>query len=292
MTRSLVSLDANFQALDGGAMFGHVPRALWSAWIQPDARHRVRLATRALLVREAGRNVLFEAGIGGFFDPALRDRFGVEGEGNELLTSLAREGLGPEDIDVVVLSHLHFDHAGGLLADWRPDRRPALAFPRARFIVHRDAFARALHPQTRDRASFVPELQALLLDSGRLDLVGAADAPDRLGAGFRFHISEGHTPGLLLTELHTPRGPLLFVSDLAPGRAWLRPTVGMGYDRCAERLVEEKTALLGDLAARGGSLFLVHDPAFAVVRLTASERGGFAWADGVARLRLVTGDTG
>jgi glyoxylase-like metal-dependent hydrolase (beta-lactamase superfamily II) len=153
----------NSQRLDGGAMFGNVPRALWSRWITPDERHRIPLACRAMLVREdSGRVVLCEAGIGAFFEPKLRDRYGVVEDEHVLLRSLDAFGLAPRDVDVVVLSHLHFDHAGGLLSRWAPDAEPSLVFERARYLVSEPAWRRAIAPHTRDRASFIPALQPLL----------------------------------------------------------------------------------------------------------------------------------
>ncbi|MFI4959121.1 MAG: MBL fold metallo-hydrolase, partial [Lysobacterales bacterium] len=168
----LFSILGNSQQLDGGAMFGNAPKALWSRWIEPDAENRIPLACRCLLVKDLdGRNVLFEAGIGAFFEPALRERYGVVESQHVLLDSLAEVGLGDADIDVVVLSHLHFDHAGGLLAAWEKDQPPRLLFPRARFVTGAEHWRRALKPHPRDRASFIPELPQLLVDSGRLELV-------------------------------------------------------------------------------------------------------------------------
>lgn len=104
----LISLKGNSQKLDGGAMFGHVPKALWSQWITPDDKNRISLACRALLIREPHKNVLLEAGVGAFFEPALRERYGVEEPHHVLLDSLQQAGLSHTDIDIVVLSHLHF----------------------------------------------------------------------------------------------------------------------------------------------------------------------------------------
>jgi glyoxylase-like metal-dependent hydrolase (beta-lactamase superfamily II) len=272
--RTLTSLLGNSQRLDGGAMFGNAPRALWARWIAPDERNRIPLACRALLVRESGRNLLFEAGIGAFFAPALRDRYGVVEEEHVLLGSLARVGLEPADIDLIVLSHLHFDHAGGLLTAWREGAAPELSFPRARFLVSRTAWERARAPHPRDRASFIPALNELLAQSGRLEL---ADGPhsDLLGDDYRLHYSEGHTPGLLLTEIAMPAGPVLFCADLIPGQAWVHLPITMGYDRYPERLIDEKEALLADLVQRGGRLFFTHDPEVALSRLARDEQGRF-----------------
>lgn len=281
MTRTITSLNGNTQRLDGGAMFGNAPRAVWERWLPPDAQHRVPLACRCLLVREPGRNILCEAGVGAFFDPKLRDRYGVEEPEHVLLDSLAAVGLTHEDIDVVVLSHLHFDHAGGLLAPFAEGEPLRLLFPRARFLVSRAAWERALAPHPRDRASFVPELNALLAASGRLEIVEGERSPT-LGEGWRFHLSHGHTPGLLLAEVEMPSGPVVFAGDLIPGAAWVHLPITMGYDRFPELLIDEKTALLNDLLTRGGRLFFTHDPQVAVGRVHRDAKGRFGVVDALA----------
>ncbi len=153
----LWSLLGNSQRLDGGAMFGNAPRAVWQKWIAPDADNGIPLACRCLLAEDLdGRTVLFETGIGAFFEPKLRARYGVLEDRHVLLDSLAAAGFSHEDIDVVVLSHLHFDHAGGLLAAWSEGDAPSLLFPNATFVVGARHWARAVEPHPRDRASFIP----------------------------------------------------------------------------------------------------------------------------------------
>ncbi|MES2561103.1 MAG: MBL fold metallo-hydrolase, partial [Pseudomonadota bacterium] len=167
----IFSVEGNTQKLDGGAMFGNCPKAVWQKWATPDEKNRITLACRALLVREAQRNVLLEAGIGAFFEPRLRERYGVQEDRHVLLDSLAKLGVAPEDVHVVVLSHLHFDHAGGLLAPWCEGAAPRLIFPNASYVVGERAWARAKKPHARDRASFIPELQDLLEATNRLEIV-------------------------------------------------------------------------------------------------------------------------
>lgn len=274
MERRISAVAGNSQRLDGGAMFGNAPRALWERWIAPDDRHRIPLACRAMLVEEPGRNILLETGIGVFFAPHLRDRYGVLEERHVLLDSLAALGLTDADIDVVVLSHLHFDHAGGCLAPWSEGAAARLLFPKATFVVSAPHWERAVAPHVRDRASFVPELNGLLAASGRLEKV-AGPTSATLGDGWRMRFSDGHTPGLMLTEVDMPGGPVVFAADLIPGTPWVHVPITMGYDRFPERLIDEKQALLSELADGGGRLFYTHDPETALSGVVRDERGRF-----------------
>ncbi|MFO0564561.1 MAG: MBL fold metallo-hydrolase [Polyangiaceae bacterium] len=275
----LFCVEGNTQRLDGGAMFGNAPRSVWQRWAPPDAENRIALACRALLVVEAsGRSILFETGIGAFFPPKLRERFGVEENEHVLLAGLEGFGVPHDRVDVVVLSHLHFDHAGGLLRAHVEGRGPELLFPRARFVVSRAALDRAKRPHLRDRASFIPELPGLLESSGRLDVV-ESEHSQLLGRGYTFHVSHGHTPGLLLTEMETPRGPLLFAGDLVPGAAWVHLPISMGYDRFPELLIEEKERLLARISERGGRLFFTHDPNVATAEPVRDAAGRFSVRD-------------
>lgn len=282
----IFSVDGNTQRLDGGAMFGNCPRDVWARWSPPDDHNRIRLACRSMLVREdSGRHVLLETGIGAFFDPKMRERFGVQEPEHILLRSLAELGLQPADIDVIVLSHLHFDHAGGLLTPWSPDHPPQLVFPNARYLVSAPAWQRALHPHPRDRASFIPVLQDMLQATGRLEQVDGPHS-DTLGPAYRFHRSDGHTPGLMLTRVEgDPAGPVTFLGDLVPGVPWVHLPITMGYDRFPELLIDEKEALLASIVAERGWAFYTHDPEVAASRVVRSPEGRFSAADPRPHLR-------
>ena len=287
----LWSIMGNSQRLDGGAMFGNAPRAMWSQWLPPDEQNRVPLACRTLLASPLnGKTVLFETGIGAFFEPKLRERFGVVEDRHVLLDSLAEAGFSHEDIDVVVLSHLHFDHAGGLLTAWEEGKPPRLLFPNATFVVSAACWERAKQPHPRDRASFIPELVPLLEASGRLELV-SGDRSKALGETVRFHFSQGHTPGLMLSEIVGPmddhgaaHGGLVFCADLIPGRAWVHVPITMGYDRYPEMLIDEKRAFLDDKLARNVHLYFTHDHGCALAQVTRDAKGKFGTTHEVAAL--------
>lgn len=271
----LSAVVGNSQRLDGGAMFGNAPKALWSRYFSPDAENRISLACRALLVEVGDRKILLETGIGVFFAKELRSRFGVVEEEHVLLASLAQLGLDPNDITDVILSHLHFDHAGGLLAPYVEGQPPSLLFSRARYVVSHGALARAEKPHVRDRASFIAELPGLLRASGRLHVLADGTTHDPTLPGLRFHYSSGHTPGLLLTEVcgPSPDRAVVFAGDLVPGTAWVHLPMTMGYDRFPELLIDEKTALLSELCQRGAYLFYTHDPKVAMSKLRRGDGG-------------------
>ena len=274
MGKLLYSILSNSQKLDGGAMFGNAPKALWSSWTPADEENRIELACRCLLVVDGNKRILFEAGIGAFFEPKYKDRYGVQGTDHVLLKNLQLLGLTDADIDVVVLSHLHFDHAGGILSAWQEDCDPYLLFPKAKFVVSKAHWERATNPHSRDKASFIPDIQTLLEKSGRLELISGKQS-GILGLDYRFHYSDGHTPGLMLTEIKSQQGPILFASDLIPGRAWVHRSITMGYDRFPEQLINEKVTILSKLARNNGRLFFTHDIETALARVTLDDRGRF-----------------
>lgn len=274
-------IEGNTQKLDGGAMFGNAPRPMWEKWSPPDELNRIELACRALLVQtDDGRNLLFEAGIGTFFEPKLRERFGVQESQHVLVESLKKVGLKPEDIHAVILSHLHFDHAGGILSAYE-DGPQRLLFTNAKYYVGERHWHRALEPHSRDKASFVPHMNELLKNSGKLVLVPDSGKSD-LAPLVTFRFSDGHTIGLMLAQINHPEGPVVFATDLIPGAAWVHVPISMGYDRFPELVIDEKRKLLEDILPQKGKLFFTHDPKVSLGKLCKQPDSGKFYVESIS----------
>jgi glyoxylase-like metal-dependent hydrolase (beta-lactamase superfamily II) len=275
---SITSIEGNRQLLDGGAMFGNAPRPVWEKWIPPDNIGRIPLACRCLLIEVNGKKILCEAGIGAFFEPKLAQRFGVQSPDRHLLLeNLRKQGHIPESIDYVILSHLHFDHAGGLLPTYQEmsQGNKDLVFPKARFIVGETAWQRALHPHFRDRASFIPELTDKLQASRRLLRIPTDPLPQDLVPYFEFIETQGHTPGHMHTLFRGERLKVFFCGDLIPGRPWVHLPITMGYDRYPEKLIDEKEEVYRRALKEDWLLFFTHDPEVAASHLFKTESGKY-----------------
>lgn len=267
------TLESGYLWLDGGSMFGSVPKPMWSKSHPADDRNRIRLAMRCLLAEGHGRRVLVDVGLGYKFSPKLADIYRVEHDTETLERSLEARGLAVSDVTDVVLTHLHFDHAGG--ATRRDGDRLSPRFPNARYHVQRGNWKNALSPNPRERASYLPE-NFLPLEEAQV--VTLHDGPRTLWPGFDLFTAEGHTRGQQLVRLHGGGETLYFVADLIPTRSHVRIPFVMGYDVCAIETMEEKRRLLAGAAAEGAWVCLEHDPEVALARPVA-EGDDFAWGE-------------
>jgi len=270
------TLETGFLWLDGGSMFGSVPKPLWSKLHPPDERNRIRLAMRCLLAEGHGRRVLVDDGAGDKFDAKLTDIYRIEHDEHTLERSLGSLGLGVNDVTDVVLTHLHFDHAGG--STRREGERLVPRFPRARYYVQRRNLENASRPNPRERASYLPENWEPLMEAGVLTLWEGEQRP---WPGFELFTADGHTRGQQLVRLSGPEAVLYFVADLIPTAAHVRIPYVMGYDVAAIETMEEKRALLERASAERAWICLEHDPEVALGRPVA-EGDDFAWAETVA----------
>lgn len=272
------SIEGNRQWLDGGAMFGNAPKAMWSKWVKSDEMNRIPLACRSLLIDTGKTKVLFELGVGLFFEPSLRERYGIEGNENLLFKNLKNLGLTENDIDYVVPSHLHFDHAGGLVPDWPATQNDQweLRFPNAKYIVGKIQFEHSCKPHKRDRASYIPLLAEKLKKSGRMILIDGQNTSEPLLKDWlTFHFADGHTPALMHGIIKGEKNTLFFASDMIPGLSWVHTAISMGYDRFAEKCLDEKEILLNKAIQNNWMLFYTHDEKYAVSKVEVNEKGKF-----------------
>lgn len=265
---TLHTIETGTFALDGGAMFGVVPRTLWERRIAPDERNRIPLHMRCLLLEGDGRVVLIDDGMGHKYDARFADLYAVDHESSNLEGSLRRVGVGPEDVTDVILTHLHFDHCGG--STYRDGGDLRLTFPNARHHVQRAHWDWAMHPNVRERASFLDENLAPLEREGVLVL---HDGPGEILPGVDVRLVNGHTEAQQIVLVRGGGETIAFAADLLPTVHHLSPAWVMGYDVRPLVTIDEKAVFLDDALAGGWHLFFEHDPEVEIASLTRTERG-------------------
>jgi len=257
----LITLSDGFFRLDGGAMFGVVPRTLWEQQSPPDDWNRITLAMRPLVVR-GERTLLIDAGCGDKLDAKARDLYSVERD-YHLQHALADAGLTANDIDLVLASHLHFDHVGGFTAR-EPDGTLVPRFPNARYLVHRGEWDDATHPHERNRASYLPENFLPLEGAGVLDLV---DDGTLVMAGVTLRRSGGHTRHHQVVMIESAGEVAVFAADMFPTTAHIPDAWIMGYDLYPMETLEFKRSFAREAIDRQYLVFFEHDPVIAAGRL-------------------------
>jgi glyoxylase-like metal-dependent hydrolase (beta-lactamase superfamily II) len=241
-------------ALDGGAMFGVVPRLLWERQFQADAQHRVRLGLNCLLIRTASDNILVDTGIGMKWDERSRSRYGIAHE-TTLLDGLARHHLAAEDITIVINTHLHFDHAGTNTIE--REGRIVPTFPRARYIAQRGEFEHACQPHERDRASYMRADFAPVFEAGQFEMV---DGDAEIAPGISVIKVSGHNRDLQCVKIESEGETAFAFADLVPTTAHLPVAWVMGYDLYPLEAVEQKKRLMPQAVSEGWLCHFYHDP--------------------------------
>lgn len=267
----IYSVKGNDFKLDGGAMFGHAPKSMWKNWFKPDRTNRISLSSRSLYVKTKDYSIICETGIGNFLEPKIAKRYGVDISEHKLIKNLKSIDVEETEIDYVILSHLHFDHAGGLISKQLPKESWGLCFPNAKYIVEREQFERADNPHHRDKASFIKGLTNCLADSGRLILVDK-EKVDGLEDVVSFYYTEGHTLGQVHSLFNGGKEKVFFAGDLSPGIAWVNLPITMGFDRAPEKLIDEKKEIFDKAVKENWLVFYTHDPVVAVSRISAEKR--------------------
>lgn len=272
----LFTVETGTFRLDGGSMFGIVPKTLWSRQLECDDRNRVLLSARALLVqsRATGRVYLIDSGIGHKSDEKFRKIYELDHSRHTLESSLKYHGFLPSDISDVVFTHMHFDHCGGAVKHG-PDGRAALTFPQAAHWVHSAQWDNVHNPNAREVSSFLPENIGPLQESGQIRLVDDGHVYE---PGFEIVVVDGHTPGQQLPLLSDGDRQLLFAADLLPTTIHLPLPWVMGFDTRPLLTLKEKKQVFGRCIRENILLYLEHDPDNELIRLHESpERPTVAW---------------
>ncbi len=269
----LHALQAGGQRLDGGAMFGVVPKPLWERRIPADARNRIALGMRCLLVEHPDGLVLIDTGVGNKEDEKFIDIYGIEadvpGHPTMLHAALQAAGFAPEDVAVVINSHLHFDHAGGnTLRTSSGEIVPT--FPNARYLVHRGEMHYATHTNERTAASYFPRNWDPLAASGQLELV---ESDRDLLTGIRMRETPGHTPHHQSIVIESRGEVAVFLADICPTAAHVPLPWIMGYDVEPLVTLETKRALWAEALAKDWLLVFEHDAEVAWGRLAQGKKG-------------------
>lgn len=254
----------NFR-LDGGAMFGPVPKNLWAKMIVPDELNRIPLATRALIVRDRSRVFLLDLGCGDKWSEKLRKIYAIE------TNSLSQSGIDPDSITDIILTHLHFDHCGGISkANQAGELIPA--YPKAQVILQRANYQNGCNPNLRERASYLKENVQILAQVKLL----LTDDSQEIYPDLWVHRCDGHTKGLQIIELRDGARSLFYLSDLAPTSHHLPLPYTMGYDMCAETAINEKTLWLEKAAKNDSIVVFEHDVTVAAATIEIDSRGHYA----------------
>lgn len=251
----IFSVDAGRFALDGGSMFGIVPRTIWGKQIAYDDENRIPLATRSLLIAGNGRIILVDTGIGDKYNEKQRSNFQVDNGIVNLQMSLKKHGVSCEDVTDVICTHLHFDHAGGnTLIDDTGKLVPT--FPNATYWIQKANWAVANSPSPKDRASYRWENFKPLVENGMVELV---DGEQECIPGIKLTVTNGHTAGQQLPRISDGSHTVFFLADLVPTVHHLKIPWVMAYDNRPLQTMKEKQAILAKAAEENWILLLQHD---------------------------------
>lgn len=267
-------IDTGLFKLDGGAMFGVVPKSLWSKYQKPDENNLCSWAMRCLLIEKGDKKILIDTGMGTKQDEKFFSHYFPHGEAS-LLSSLANKGFQVEDITDVVLTHLHFDHCGGAVSK---DETGKLfpTFPNATYWSDKEHWDWAIKPNAREKASFLKENFVPLQDAGQLEFVNEYT---QIIPELSFALAHGHTEGMLIPHIQVGNETVVYMADLLPSPSHIPIAWVMGYDVRPLLTVQEKESFLKEAVEKNYLLFYEHDAQIEVGRVVRNEKGAYTSGD-------------
>jgi glyoxylase-like metal-dependent hydrolase (beta-lactamase superfamily II) len=265
----LDTIDTGIFGLDGGSMFGVVPKSLWAKAYHPgDASNRIPLASSPLLVRWGNRNLLVDTGNGTNFSEKLASIYNIDLEKSDIKLQLSKLGMKREEITDVILTHLHFDHCGG--STYYEDGKLVPTFPNAKYYIQKEHLEWALQPTEKDRASFIKENYLPLLENNMLELV---EGEQELFDGIRVIPVDGHTRAMQMVKIEDTSGIYLYIADLAPTTAHLNIAFGLAFDNFPLTTIEEKKKYFKQAFLEDWTLIFEHDAFVRATKIIATDKG-------------------
>lgn len=265
----LSGLETGYLWLDGGAMFGEVPRVLWERRRRPDPSNRIQLAMRSLLIQDSKRKILVDCGVGDKELEVFRKFYRLDLDTHTLKGSLLKKGLTSKDITHVIVSHLHFDHAGGAtLRTEKGTYKPS--FPNAVYYLQSKNLKTALAPNAKEKASYRKESFEVLLREDRVEIL---EGPKKLFPGLEIWVTNGHTRAQQHVKISDGKETLFHAADLIPTSDHVRLAWTMGYDIRPLTLLREKKQILEQALVQNWVLFFEHDPLIQASRVKKTDRG-------------------
>lgn len=252
---TIYSIETGRFALDGGAMFGTVPKVLWDKQIPSDTDNRIEMALRTLLIQTENRNILIDTGMGHKWNDKQKAMYNLTNEKYTLHESLKEIGLSESDVTDVILTHLHFDHAGG--ATKRDGNEMIPTFENAQYYVQKKNYDWAINPNERERASYLPENFESLVNNKRLNFV---EGNEEIFPGISVLTSDGHTIGMQCVKISGGDTTVTYCADLIPTSAHIPVPWIMGYDIQPLVILDEKKKFLKQAFEENWILFFEHDP--------------------------------
>jgi len=261
-------INSGYFKLDGGAMFGIIPKPLWEKSNPADNANRIKLSTRNLLLQHGKRKILIDTGVGNKWDAKFQSIYSIDQSEYSLMNELTKKNISSDEITDVIITHLHFDHTGGSTKFENGKLVPA--FPNAKYYVQKRNYEWAINPSERDRGSYLKENFTPLKEAGVLNLI---DTDKNFDDEIEFIVINGHTFSQQLVKISDSSNTILYCCDLMPTSSHVQLPYVMGYDLQPLITVEEKKKILTQAVKENWKLFFEHDPQYAAATVKSTDKG-------------------